>query len=44
MLEALAIYSACKRDGCPGVKYLMGEEKEGLERLCKPLLWSKTKQ
>ena len=27
MLEALAIYSACKCGACPGVKYRMGVEK-----------------
>ena len=42
-LEALVIYSIFKRDACPGVNYLIAEEKEGLDRHYKPLLKSKTK-
>ena len=38
-----AIYSVCKRDTRPSVKYLTREKKNGLEGVCKPLLGSKAK-
>ena len=35
------IYSICKCDMLPSVRYLMREERERSDRVCKPLLESK---
>ena len=42
-LEILVIYSVCKCDTLLSVRYLMREENEGLEWVCKLLLGSTAK-